>query len=205
MADDARLSYTTDCGIPGLGKIPWGSHFCQVYSNRRELVEALVPYFQSGLRNDERCLWIAADPLAAADAEAELGKAEPGLARMKRDGRIEIRDAGAWYSGVQGLNELAARWLEEEERALAGGYRGLRIAGNAGFLRRESWDAFMAYENAATRAFRDRRIVALCSYDFAQCEPTDLFEAVRSHFFTFGCRDESWQVLEPGFSDRFIP
>ena len=35
------------------------------YPDRERLVEALVPYFIAGLRNNERCLWVAAPPDAS--------------------------------------------------------------------------------------------------------------------------------------------
>jgi hypothetical protein len=38
----------------------------------------------------------------------------------------------------------------EEERALAEGYNGLRIAGDARFLTAGDWSTFMEYEHAAT-------------------------------------------------------
>jgi hypothetical protein len=47
----------------------------------------------------------------------------------------------------------------EEERALAEGYNGLRIAGDARFLMAGDWSTFMEYEHAATSRCNGRRIV----------------------------------------------
>ena len=59
-------------------------------------------------------------------------------------------------------------WLEEEERALAEGYNGLRIAGTTSFVIPGDWSSFMEYERAVSNHFNGRRIVALCSYAPAQ-------------------------------------
>jgi|GEM_PF-2646259 hypothetical protein len=50
------LSHTVACGIPGIGKVPWGSHFSLLYTTRQSLVDGLVAYFQTGILNNERCL-----------------------------------------------------------------------------------------------------------------------------------------------------
>ncbi|HEY0087527.1 MAG TPA: MEDS domain-containing protein, partial [Candidatus Lokiarchaeia archaeon] len=47
-----------DSGINFIGKIPWGTHFCQFYQAKDDLIDILVPYFKAGLENDEFCMWI---------------------------------------------------------------------------------------------------------------------------------------------------
>ena len=37
-------------GIPILGAMPWGSHFCQFYQTKAHLVDVLVPYFKGDSR-----------------------------------------------------------------------------------------------------------------------------------------------------------
>jgi hypothetical protein len=74
----AELPHLTDCGLPGISRIPYGLHACHFYPDRQRLVEALVPYFLAGLRNNERCLWVAAPPLDAADARRALEAAAGG-------------------------------------------------------------------------------------------------------------------------------
>lgn len=50
-------------GIDVIGGIPWGSHFCNFFDSREDLLEILVPYFRTGLINNEFCLWITSDPI----------------------------------------------------------------------------------------------------------------------------------------------
>jgi hypothetical protein len=195
------LAHITECGIPGIGSIPFGIHLCHFYPRRQDLVDSLVPYFAAGLRNNERCLWITAPPLPASQAEAELMRALPGLEVKIKEGQIRIIEAAEWYVSAKGMdqNEDAKRLLQEEEKALAEGYQGLRLTGNASFLTPEGWDAFMNYESAIDRAFRRRRIVALCSYGVHQCQATHVLEVIRNHHYTLDRRDVNWEVIRsPG-------
>lgn len=122
----------TDCGLPGIKQIPYGVHMCHFYSGRDELAAALVPYFAAGLRANERCIWIAAEPLNAAHAKLGLLEAGVDVAAALASGALLVRDFSQWYAEGERLRgtEVVRYWLAEEERALAQGYAGLRITGN---------------------------------------------------------------------------
>src|SRR5881392_3262087 len=122
----------TDCGVPGIKPIVHGSHLCHFYPSRQELIESLVPFFQAGLRNNERCLWVTADPLPAAEAKMELARVVPDM-------QERIATGPEWYqpSGDITAEALVGRWLDEEAAALHAGYCGLRITDNASFLTTE--------------------------------------------------------------------
>ncbi len=55
-------------GIEAVGPVQWGTHFCQFYETADDLADTLVPFFKAGLDNNERCMWVTARPLRAADA-----------------------------------------------------------------------------------------------------------------------------------------
>ncbi len=57
-----------------IGKIPWGTHFCQFYKTKEDLIDVLVPYFKSGLENNEFCMWVTSEPLSAEEAKRSLGR-----------------------------------------------------------------------------------------------------------------------------------
>ncbi|MFH1416584.1 MAG: MEDS domain-containing protein [Elusimicrobiota bacterium] len=50
-------------GIDIIGEVPWGTHLCQFYRTKQDLIEILVPYFKQGLENNEFCMWITSNPL----------------------------------------------------------------------------------------------------------------------------------------------
>src|SRR2546423_10594850 len=92
-----RLPGITDCGVPGIKPVVYGSHLCHFYPGRKELIESLVPFFEAGLRNNERCLWVTADPLPAAEAKLELGRVVPDLQERIATGQLRIADGLDWY------------------------------------------------------------------------------------------------------------
>src|SRR5436309_13426484 len=84
-------------GIDAVGELPWGSHFCQFYHTREDLLDTLVPYFKAGLENNEFCLWVASDPLPAAEAKALLARAVAAFDDFLARGQLEVRDLSDWY------------------------------------------------------------------------------------------------------------
>ncbi len=198
MAAPLNLPGITDSGLPGIKPIVHGSHLCHFYPSRQELIESLVPFFQAGLRNNERCLWVTADPLPAAEAKMELARVVPDMQERIAAGELRIADGPEWYqpSGDITAEALVGRWLDEEAAALRAGYSGLRITGNASFLTTETWRAFMEYEKLVSKAFERRRIVALCSYDLSRCKPWEVLDVIGRHHHTLVRGGDSWQVLQ---------
>jgi two-component system, sensor histidine kinase PdtaS len=186
----------TRCGLPGIDMVPFGMHACHFYRSGEELVATLVPYFVAGLQANERCVWITAPPLPAPEATVALRAEWKGVDVAIQSGALRILD-DQWCMNSAGLRELdvAQLWLEEEERTLAEGYSGLRIAGNTSFLKPGDWSAFMERERSLTERFSDRRIVALCSYAQIQCDEQQLSEAMQAHSCVLDSLDGQWQVL----------
>jgi hypothetical protein len=187
--------HLTECGLPGIGPVPYGLHLCHFFPQRQDLADGLLAYFKAGIRNNESCLWVAADPLPAAEAREEAGKV-PELADALASGQLKIFDAREWYgeAGSYLPAKLTQAWIEAEQTALAAGHNGLRVSGNTSFLQASDWDAFMAYEHALSPILERRRILTLCSYSLGRCRPTDMLDVVRHHHVTIDRVDTGWQV-----------
>jgi hypothetical protein len=175
---------------------------CTFYKTREELAAALVPYFVAGLRANERCIWITAEPLRAQDALAALHDAGFDAAPHLERGALVVRDFSDWYAEAGRLkgSDVVKLWLEEEARALADGYAGLRITGNVTFLARgEDWRLFMDYEELVNRSFVGRHIVTLCTYQHGEhpgaCGAAELYDVMQRHNCTLDRPDEGWTIL----------
>ena len=59
-------------GIKTLGHVPWGTHLCQFYNTKQDLIDILVPYFAEGLKNNEFCMWVTSPPLDVEEAKTAL-------------------------------------------------------------------------------------------------------------------------------------
>lgn len=197
MHDAPKPASLTDCGLPGIREIPYGVHMCHFYNGRDQLAAALVPYFAAGLRANERCIWIAAEPLNAAHAKLGLMEAGVDVAAALASGALVVRDFSEWYAEGERLRgtEVVRYWLAEEERALAQGYAGLRITGNVSFLTPETWATFMDYEEVVNRTFSGRRIVTLCTYPSHGCGASQVLDVVHRHTCALERPDEGWQIL----------
>jgi hypothetical protein len=188
------IGRSTPSGIRGIGKVPWGTHLCQFYRTREDLVGSIIPYFVAGLKNDEQCMWGAAAPLYADEARRELVKAYPAAERLTREGRIAIFDHHEWYTENPSADPVRDL-LQAEQQALKAGRKGLRCGGNISWLTQQHWAAFYEYETRVSRAMQGRRILAICSYNLDLCEGTHVYDSIRSHHHTMNRRERSWEMV----------
>src|SRR3974390_3893553 len=78
--------------ISAVGDIPWGTHLCQFYQDKQDLIDILVPYFRAGLENNELCIWVTSDPLGAAEAKAALADDLEEIEMYIATGQLAILD-----------------------------------------------------------------------------------------------------------------
>lgn len=165
MSEESAQSHAPS-GIASLPLLSWGSHIGQLYRAADDLRDFLVPYFQAGLENRERCLWVTEAPFSADDARAALRTVVPDLDAREQQGQIEILDVRSFYAKGAALSAdaLIAGLLEREREALAAGYRGLRTNGNCSWVEKAQWDDFLDYESSVQQMVRGRRLICMCSY-----------------------------------------
>jgi len=185
-------------GIPAVGDIPWGSHFCNFYEKAEDLADSLVPFFKAGLENNEQCLWVTSQPFGKEDAKAALRTAVPRLEEYIQEGRIGILGFDEWYtrSGTTDADAVLQGWVDYKDQALARGRNGLRLTGNTFWLEAKDWKDFADYEARVNHTFRQHKIIALCSYCLTRCEPVGILDVVRNHQFAVVRREGQWEVLE---------
>ncbi|MGM0681669.1 MAG: MEDS domain-containing protein, partial [Thermodesulfobacteriota bacterium] len=189
---------TRKLGLDILSEVPWGTHLCQFYDTKKDLIDILVPYFKAGLENNEFCMWVAAEPLGVDEAKASLGEAVENLDEYIGKDQIEIIDAGQWYtkSGRFNPNEVIEGWMEKLNQALQRGFDGLRLSGNSFRLEKKDWGVLAEYEAAVDNLIGKHRMLAICSYYMGKCGPWEIIDAVKNHEFTIIKRHGDWEVLE---------
>ena len=192
--EDARR----DSGIDVIGRVPWGTHFCQFYRTRQDLIDVLVPYFKAGLENNEFCMWVTAEPLKTLSARAALKRAVPDLDRYIRNGQIEIVPYNRWYlqGGAFDEKRVLDGWVAKLEHALARGYDGLRLTGNTFWLERADWRAFTDYEAAVNSVIGNYRMLAICTYSLDKCDGAAVIDVVKNHQFALIKEAGKWDIIE---------
>ncbi|MDD3246550.1 MAG: PAS domain S-box protein [Methanosarcina sp.] len=185
-------------GIDIIGDVPWGTHFCQFYQTKEDLMDILVPYFKAGLDNNEFCMWVTSQPLDVEEAEEALRMAVPDIDAYLKKGQIEIIPYTYWYvkEGKFDSERILNGWVEKLTRALANGYDGLRLSGNTFWLEKEGWDGFVEYEKEIDNIIGNFHMMALCAYPLDRCNATGIIDVVINHQFALIKREGKWEQIE---------
>ncbi|OGD45808.1 hypothetical protein A3K70_04505 [Candidatus Bathyarchaeota archaeon RBG_16_48_13] len=185
-------------GIVLVGDIPWGTHLCQFYETKQDLIEILVPYFAEGLKNNEFCMWITSPPLEVEEARQALLRAVPDLDEYSKKGQIELLSYRDWHllDGEFDSKSVLQSWVEKEEAALKRGFEGLRLTGNTFWVERKLWKSFVDYEEAINSVIGEHRMMALCTYCLQNCTGTDVLDVVRNHIGTLVRQGDEWYLVE---------
>ena len=185
-------------GLDLVGDVPWGTHLCQFYETKEDLIDILVPYFAEGLRNNEFCIWITSPPLEVEEAKVALKKAVPDLDQYIQKGQIEILPYTEWYllGGEFDADRVLQGWVEKEKDTLSRGLEGLRLTGNTFWIERSLWKSFTDYEAAINSVITSHRILVLCTYSLERCTSSDVIDVVRNHVGTLIRKEETWHLVE---------
>jgi PAS domain S-box-containing protein len=185
-------------GIDIIGDAPWGTHLCQFYETREDLVDILIPYFKAGLENNEFCMWITSEPLKIEDAKAALKKVVKNLDHFIKKGQIEILDYSEWYtkSGKFDANNVLQGWVEKENQALKRGYDGLRLSGNTFWLEKRDWRNFTNYEEEINKVIGKYRMISICTYSLGKCGASEVIDVVSNHQFALIRQEGKWVIVE---------
>ncbi|TAJ10508.1 MAG: PAS domain S-box protein [Nitrospirae bacterium] len=191
-------------GIEVIGEVPWGTHFCQFYKTKEDLLDLLVPYFTAGLAQNEFCMWVTSEPLTEAEAMSALRQAVPDLDRYLAKGQLEIIPYTDWYrrGGVFEADRVLRGWVEKLEQARAKGFEGLRLTGNTFWLESQEWHAFADYEQKVNSVIGQFRMMALCTYSLDKCGASEVIDVVSNHQFALIKREGRWARIQSSEQKR---
>jgi PAS domain S-box-containing protein len=185
-------------GIDVIGEIPWGTHFCQFYQTKQDLITTMIPYFQAGLQNNEFCMWITADKLTSEEIRQAMTKAVKGFSAYIKRGQIEIVPYSEWYledGSFDGKRVLVA-WEEKLKWALKKGYDGLRFASNNSWLPEKDWCSFAKLGEGLNNVIGNYKMIALCAYSLDQCSAPEIIDVIRNHEFALINRSDKLEIYE---------
>jgi PAS domain S-box-containing protein len=185
-------------GLEMIGDVPWGTHFCQFYEGKQDLLDILVPYFSAGLANNEFCMWVTSEPLGAREAEAAMRASVAGLDEHLRRDQIRFLDYSEWYTvgGAFDADRVLRAWVDALQGAQARGFDGLRLTGNTFWLEQSAWRDFTQYEAAVDSVINQYSMLAMCTYSLARCGAAEIMDVMSNHAFALIKRGEHWQVIE---------
>jgi PAS domain S-box-containing protein len=187
-------------GISAIGNIPWGAHFCCFYDTKEDLLDILIPYFKTGLENNEFCLWVISNSelVTVDEALAALRSAVPDLDRYLAEGSLEIVGHDDWFlrDGALNLHQVANQFKEKLEEVLARGYVGMRINGSPAWLQLNNAKELPQFEEELDQLFSHLPILASCTYPLSTMGGDEVFDTVHTHQFAIARRRGGWEVIE---------
>jgi PAS domain S-box-containing protein len=183
-----------------LSSISWGTHFCQFYEAKEDLLEILVPYIQTGLANNEYCLCVISrlGPVSPDDLRSSLLEFTPGFERQVADKDVEILYETDWYlQGNQFNSSKALTALNEKyEHALGSGYSGMRVWTDASWLSDKHWSEFDIYERQIDDLVTSSRMIILGTYPVTRISAAKILDVVNMHRFAIRRRMGNWEMIE---------
>jgi DNA-binding CsgD family transcriptional regulator len=198
--DESSLRRT---GITPLTLLPWGSHICMFYETVDDLLETQAGYFGAGLSDNDLCVWAMPESMDCDRALETLRRAIPHFDTYLGNGAFQLIPASEWYLSE---NEFDARrvirgWHAKLDVALAKGFNGLRVSGNAFWMDTHIWHTFSQYEAELSDAIAGTRMLVLCTYALSASRAADFLDVAQSHHFSIARRHGEWEFLEaPGLA-----
>ena len=161
-----------------------GTHLCSLFDNDEERRTLLTEFLAQGLQSGDKLLCLADEPTA----DSVLGHLRDRGFDVDADvarGRIEIRyiDEVRFSAGELDPDGMIALLSRETDRAVAGGYRALRVAGDMTWTLRgvPGFERLIEYESKLNNFFPGSRCLALCEYDRRRFTPELLLSITDSH------------------------
>lgn len=141
-------------------------HICLFYNSKEDLINVLVPYFKAGLERNEFCMWITSSPIDVKEAEDALRKEIKNLDEYIKKQQIEILNYSDWYTlgGKFDPDRILEMWDKKEKWALAQGFNGVRVSGNASWVSEGDWEKLINYEKIINSIIGERNIMSICCY-----------------------------------------
>lgn len=185
-------------GISVVGDVPWGTHFFLFHETEEDLIDACVPYIRAGLENQELCIWVIADPLTEEEVRYCLKHAIPGFDDYFDRQSIEIVRGREWYmtGNELDLERVTRGWKQRMDRALNGGYAGLRLSADTAWLDKRDWKEFCEYEKEVNESIGDTQMLALCTYPLQGTAAAEILDVTHTHQFAVARRNKKWELME---------
>lgn len=195
MFELGRAEEYRESGIQILGLVRWGTHIAQIYRDKNELTEVLVPYIEKGLEDNELCAWITSE-ISEEEARDTLAMRIPDAQKYIDSGQLQLSSFQnmCMTNGRFNMQYALEGAIKKYQEALFKGYSGLRITGNVFWLDGSDWDSFMQYENLLDNAIRKIKALVVCGYKETECTRNNIVDIMDRHMYVISKMDDLWQL-----------
>ncbi|HGJ64035.1 TPA: hypothetical protein ENS27_01455 [bacterium] len=184
-----------DSGIPALDLIKWGTHIAQLYNNKSDLPEVLIPYILKGLEENEKCLWVTSD-ISVSEAEKTLIEFSPNTEKYLNNGQLEILFYKDWYlaKGQFDAKNVIDSAFDKYQNAISNGYSGLRAIGTTQWLDMDSWNILLDLEDLLDKSISNEKILLVCTYKQDKCGEEKIADIMNHHKYVLFKSNGLWEL-----------
>ena len=170
-------------GIPGVGVVSPGTHFCALYSGPAERDRLLYPFLEEGLRQGDKCLCLIDDVEPALVRDRAVG--QPGPDYSRRSAQLDVERSSDVYlrSGEFSVGDMVGFLSESVDAAIADDFDLLRAAGEMSWVLSGApgWDDLFVYESSLNHVVEEVPAILMCLYDLKKFGAEMLVEVLHTH------------------------
>ncbi|MFY0405624.1 MEDS domain-containing protein [Solicola sp. PLA-1-18] len=170
-------------GIPGVGEVSPGTHFCALYSGQIERDRLLYPFLEEGLRQGDKCLVLVDDVEPALVRDRAVGR--PGPDHSRRSASLDVERTSDAYlrTGEFTVEDMTMFLSDSMDAAIEDDFDLLRAAGEMSWVlpRPGDLDALFRYESGLNRLVEEAPMLLVCFYDLQKFGADMLVEVLRTH------------------------
>ncbi len=170
-------------GLPGVGTVSPGTHFCALYSGPAERDRLLFPFLEEGLRHGDKCLCLVdgVEPELVRD----LAVGQPGPESTRRSTQLDVERASDAYlrTGEFSVDDMMSFLFESVDAVIGDEFDLLRAAGEMSWVLPgpPGWGDLFLYESAVNNAVVQMPAILMCLYDLQKFGAEMLVEVLRTH------------------------
>jgi hypothetical protein len=190
---DRIEEYRESC-IPVLDLMRWGTHVAQLYKNKDDIKDVLVPYISQGLKENELCVWVTCE-MSEAEAKDAIQTNVPDLQEYLDKRQLQLFSYKDWYitdGGFQ-IQKALEGAVNKCHEAVSQGYSGLRATGDISWLESSDWDDFMNYESVLNNAVPNEKALIICTYNEYKCNKSNVSDVIERHKHVISKSDDVWK------------
>jgi PAS domain S-box-containing protein len=179
---DRRLR---NSGVNIIGDISWGTHIGQLYSSKEDFFQTGVTYIQSGLINNELCIWIYSDNTTYEEIKEKLSEYVDDVDSYLQRGQLKIIHYSQWYIKDNSFNEVRInkQWTDLVKQAVDSGCDGLRAIADTAWLEKSFYRTFLHYERSVNRYISELPFIVICLYDANKVDAFAIAEIIKNHSY----------------------
>lgn len=170
-------------GIPGVGVVSAGTHFCALYSGPAQRDRLLYPFIEEGLRQGDKCLCLIDDVEPAVVRDRAVG--QPGRDYSRRSAQLDVERSSDAYlrSGEFSVQDMVSFLSESVNAAIADDFDLLRAVGEMSWVLpgAPGWDDLFVYESSLNHVVEEVPAILMCLYDLKKFGAEMLVEVLHTH------------------------